>query len=214
MKNKNIFAQAGLTFIALAFIIAPLLAHAETLSRSLGIGSKGSDVSSLQSFLAKDVTLYPQGLVTGYYGFLTKSAVSNFQTRNNISPVGVVGPVTLPVLNAQMAGGVGYDISAPIIYNPMVNVSRNNATVSWSTNDLAQGSVYYSTNPITAYEEVAGPRIVGAMSAITDAGVRNAQNVGLSNLSANTTYYYMISSTDQSGNVSVTVPSGTFRTTN
>jgi len=63
-------------------------ANAATLTRQLELGMRGDDVSSLQTFLAQDVTIYPQGLVTGYFGSLTKSAVSNFQARNGISTVG------------------------------------------------------------------------------------------------------------------------------
>lgn len=96
--------------------VVPFLAQADTITRQLELGMSGNDVSSVQTFLAKDRTLYPQGLVTGYYGFLTKSAVSNFQVRNGISAVGRIGPSTLPVINMQMSGMVVNDsTSAPII---------------------------------------------------------------------------------------------------
>ncbi|MFN7088787.1 MAG: peptidoglycan-binding domain-containing protein, partial [Candidatus Paceibacteria bacterium] len=50
----------------------------------------------------QDPTLYPEGLVTGYFGTLTEQAVKNFQCRYNIvcggSPLetgwGQVGPQT------------------------------------------------------------------------------------------------------------------------
>ncbi|MCL9971914.1 MAG: peptidoglycan-binding protein, partial [Candidatus Pacebacteria bacterium] len=71
---KHIFA---LTVVA-AVVALPVLTFAATLERQLEVGMTGTDVSALQTYLAADPTLYPQGLVTGYYGFLTKSAVSNF----------------------------------------------------------------------------------------------------------------------------------------
>ncbi len=208
--TKKIF-----TALAAMALVVPFFADAAILNRSLDVGSTGTDVSALQTFLAGDATLYPQGLVTGYYGFLTKSAVSNFQSRNGIDPVGRVGPVTLPVLNAQMAGGmtgtpsVG---SAPTITSVAVSTSNTSANVSWNTNESAKGVVYYSTGPLSTYENK-GSVNIGGSSAMTDAAMRSSQTVSLSGLQANTTYYYMVYSTDVDGNVSVTWPS-TFRTTN
>ncbi|MEK7630416.1 MAG: peptidoglycan-binding protein, partial [Patescibacteria group bacterium] len=64
------------------------------LTRELAMGDEGDDVKTLQSFLAADPSLYPEGLITGYFGGLTKAAVQKFQTRHGISPVGRVGPMT------------------------------------------------------------------------------------------------------------------------
>src|SRR3989344_2242655 len=68
-------------------------------SRELDEGMSGDDVSTLQQFLAQDPELYPEGLITGYYGSLTKDAVRRFQTRYGLSQVGRVGPQTLAKLN-------------------------------------------------------------------------------------------------------------------
>ncbi len=201
------------TALALALFFAIGNVHADILNRQLDIGMSGTDVSALQTFLASDKTLYPQGLVTSYYGFLTKAAVSNFQNRNGIAAVGRVGPVTLPVLNLQMAGGTSLNGAyAPIITSVTVNTSANNAAVSWYTNESAQGIVYYSTNPLTTYENNNSVTVSG-QTAMANTNFNNSQNVTLSNLQANTTYYYLIYTTDQAGNVSVTWPT-TFRTTN
>jgi hypothetical protein len=91
-------------------------------------------------------------------------------------------------------------------------VSRNSATVSWNTNEIAQGVVYYSTSPLTTTENQNSVTVGGA-SAMTDASLRGSQSVVLPNLTANTRYYYMIYTTDASGNVSVTWPAS-FQTTN
>jgi len=55
----------------------------------------GADVTLLQQILAGDKKIYPEGLVTGYYGALTEKAVKQFQKKYNISQVGIVGPMTL-----------------------------------------------------------------------------------------------------------------------
>ncbi len=209
------FVLGGLvSFIALFLIIGlPIVARAEVFNRQLELGMSGTDVSALQAFLAQDSTLYPQGLVTGYFGFLTKAAVSNFQTRNGISSVGRVGPSTLPVINLQVAGGISNSgAAAPMIMSVVIGKNTNSATVSWNTNELARGVVYYSTSPLVTYERQNSVDVSGN-TAMTDSNLRTSQSVYLSGLQTNTVYYYMVYTTDQSGNVSVTWPS-TFQTTN
>lgn len=213
--STRFFAKAGLGLMVTAAVImmAPSATHADMINRQLQLGMSGSDVSLVQTFLAKDATLYPQGLVTGYFGFLTKSAVSNFQSRNGIDPVGRIGPATLPVINSQMANGMNTNTgSAPVIYNVGVNTNRNNVTVNWTTNEVTKGVVYYSTSPLVTYERENSVDVSG-YTAMTDSNFHSAQNVQISNLQANTTYYYLIYTTNQAGIVSVTWPSS-FQTTN
>ncbi len=205
--------KLGLIAIITLMTAAPLLASADALNRQLDLGMSGSDVSTLQTFLAQDTTIYPQGLITGYFGFLTKAAVSNFQSRNGIAAVGRVGPLTLPVLNLQIANGLTSAAgAAPIISSVNVHAGTNSATVGWYTNESAKGVVYYSTSPLTTYENTNSVTTSGN-TAMTDSVYRTSQSVALSNLSANTTYYYMVYTTDQAGNVSVTWPTS-FRTSN
>lgn len=64
------------------------------LSLSLSRGSTGERVRKLQENLAKDSSVYPEGLVTGTFGPLTEQAVRRFQIKYNIDPVGQVGPIT------------------------------------------------------------------------------------------------------------------------
>lgn len=217
--NNEIQSRVTPRSFAIALLITaslvagiPLIASAETLNRQLEIGMRGSDVSTLQSFLAQDITLYPQGLVTGYFGFLTKAAVSNFQIRNGISAVGRVGPITLVALNLQMAGGVSSGAKAPAITAYSTSASRNNVAVTWNTDENAKGVVYYSTSPLTLVENTNSANVSGN-TAMTDSNFRTSQNVGISGLSANTVYYYSVYATDQDGNVSMTWPA-TFQTTN
>ncbi|TAK58760.1 peptidoglycan-binding protein [Patescibacteria group bacterium] len=60
------------------------------LSRTLSVGisdkETGGDVTKLQKALAEDRTLYPEGLVTGYFGPATQSAVKRLQVRESILP--------------------------------------------------------------------------------------------------------------------------------
>lgn len=69
-------------------------AHDKALTRNLAIGFTGSDVSMLQRFLI-NAEVYPEALVTGYFGPLTRAAVQRFQREQNITPAGgFFGPIT------------------------------------------------------------------------------------------------------------------------
>ncbi len=67
-------------------------------------GSRGAQVTALQTLLAKDPTIYPGGLVTGYFGAATETAVKRFQLKYKITTAastayGFVGPLTRSILN-------------------------------------------------------------------------------------------------------------------
>lgn len=91
-------------FFVVALTSALFYAHrAEALiSSNLSLGSRGAEVSRLQSYLALDRALYPEALVTGYYGRLTASAVARLQARYGFPQVGIVGPRTRALLATLM----------------------------------------------------------------------------------------------------------------
>jgi hypothetical protein len=95
---------------------------------------------------------------------------------------------------------------APMIYPVSVSAGRTSATVNWSTNELAKGIVYFSQNPLALTEH---PTYVdvGGRTAMTDSNLRSSQSVMLAELNPNTSYYYLVYTTDLDGNVSVTWPS-------
>ncbi|MFA5877277.1 MAG: peptidoglycan-binding domain-containing protein [Candidatus Paceibacterota bacterium] len=66
-------------------------------TRTLTVGSKGDDVKALQERL-RDEGVY-SGLITSYFGPVTKSAVKAYQEKNALPAVGIVGPMTREVLN-------------------------------------------------------------------------------------------------------------------
>ena len=80
------------------------LSSKNIFTRSLGKGSTGDEVRKLQVILSKDKNIYPEGLVTGYFGDLTEKAVKKYQEQNNIAGKddpghGFVGPKTRALLN-------------------------------------------------------------------------------------------------------------------
>jgi len=54
---------------------------AERLTQDLKYGIRGEEVVLLQTWLARDKSIYPEGLVTGFFGSLTESAVIRFQEK-------------------------------------------------------------------------------------------------------------------------------------
>lgn len=72
------------------------------INRNLALRDLGPEVTKLQGLLAKDSSLYPDGLVTGYFGSLTQKAVQRFQCKYinvcsgapETTGYGVVGPKT------------------------------------------------------------------------------------------------------------------------
>ncbi len=67
-------------------------------SNNLSYGSTGQDVSELQKILNAKGYLNVSEL-GDFYGIATTNAVKKFQADNNIQQTGVVGPMTLNVLN-------------------------------------------------------------------------------------------------------------------
>ncbi len=76
--------------------------------RRLSVGSKNDDVENLQKFLSGDAELYPEGLVTGFFGPLTEKAIQRFQEKHSIATegsdgYGEVGPITRAKLNTLIS---------------------------------------------------------------------------------------------------------------
>lgn len=208
-KSLNRAMTLGVTgVISVIMFGLAYTANAATLYRQLELGMRGSDVSDLQIFLAKDATIYPQGLVTGYFGQLTRSAVVNFQARNGISTVGRVGPITMAAINAQM----GSDNNSPFIGPVSASVSNTFATLSWNTNENASAVLYYSTSPISMIEGSPTTGVtIGGSSVLVHTDLRSSHSATVTGLQANTTYFFVVYVRDGLGNESVTWPS-TFKT--
>jgi len=69
------------------------------LQSPLKVGSSGEEVKILQAVLRKVARLYPSGVVSGYYGQLTKEAVINFQAENGLPQTGEINEATISKIN-------------------------------------------------------------------------------------------------------------------
>lgn len=215
MKTKYSIALRIFSLALILSLIAPSFASA-ALYRQLQVGMSGADVRELQSFLASDPSVYPQGLVTGYFGSLTRAAVMRFQAKFGISTVGRVGPQTMAAINAQMSGnvfgGTGGDDTAPILSTRSVTTTNSSATFAWTTNENASAIIYYSTSPLVLTEASAGSAVnISGNTSVANLVLSTGHSVTLPNLQSNTTYYYSIYVRDANGNSTVTWPT-TFRT--
>ncbi|WP_425449880.1 cell wall hydrolase [Dethiothermospora halolimnae] len=98
-KKRKIIISLFLILLLVTFNISGAFAdHSSGNSsyRLLRFGSRGSDVSSLQSTLNNKG--YWAGPVDGIYGPLTEKAVINFQKSNNLLIDGIAGPETQSTL--------------------------------------------------------------------------------------------------------------------
>ncbi|MBY0294075.1 peptidoglycan-binding protein [Patescibacteria group bacterium] len=210
MKNAIGLSTAALGLSAL-MLATPALAA--TISTQMDIGAKGGDVTTLQQTFATDASIYPQGLVTGYFGSLSAAATSRFQAKYGLPQVGRVGPMTIAKFNEVYGAGVSTN-SAPLFSNVSLAANNSGMTVMWSTTQPSTGTVYYSTSPIIVSEPTAPGQplgVTGTNLQTSTAASNTSNSVTLTNLTGNTTYYYMIQAVNASGQVSVTWPA-TFTT--
>jgi hypothetical protein len=75
-------------------------ATAFNFTANLGFGSRGTDVVELQKTLIEGGYLRA-GLSTGYFGPLTKAAVTKWQRANSIPSTGFFGPLSRAHINAR-----------------------------------------------------------------------------------------------------------------
>jgi len=196
------------------------------ITGELDLGDRGTEVTELQTYLATDSNLYPSGLVTGYYGQLTKAGIERFQTTEGIvsngtpstTGYGRVGPQTRTALNVKLSGvnQLG-DVYAPIIRTVGATTGNTTASVNWTASESSFGKVYYSISPIRISNifdvtgVYSGEPIVTGTLAQYDNNPRVSHTVNISGLASNTTYNYIVVVYDAAKNVSITSPS-TFRT--
>lgn len=92
---------AGLGLVAMTFVAAAPAKAATAFNTNLTIGSRGTDVTALQTWLISEGYQIPAG-ATGYFGGQTKAALAAYQTNKSISPaVGYFGPLTRAAVNSQ-----------------------------------------------------------------------------------------------------------------
>lgn len=187
------------------------------ITGQLDFGAKSANVSNLQVFLAANPSMYPEGLVTGYFGGLTFKAVKNFQAFYGFDQVGRVGPMTMAKMNELINSGgwTTADSSGPGFYNVSRSVATTQTTFNFNTNENTMARVVYSTNPLMFNEGDMNSNGFGPIGGSVVNSVNSmstSHSITIPNLSSNTLYYYTIIATDATGNVSIVGPNNAFRT--
>ncbi len=83
------------------------------INKTLYLGLFGEEVKLLQQILKTDPEIYPEGLITGFYGPKTEKAVKRLQKKLGIADVGIVGPQTRAKLNELLVVGAGNSGQVP-----------------------------------------------------------------------------------------------------
>ena len=159
--------------------------------RELGVGSTGDDVKFLQKFLAAMPDLYPEKLVTGYYGSLTKKAVEKFQKKYVLTINGRLDASTYKKINERWAADNTPIISAM----KSQTLGPTGVLVSWKTDQPATTKIFYSNSALPE----------GKTLVISDSHLSLDHAIEINHLTNSTTYYY----TAVSGNSTGTATSST-----
>ena len=119
-------------------IVKPTEASKNTLiSSPLKIDSSGEEVKLLQAVLSTDKSIYPSGIMSGYYGDLTKQAVINFQQKHNLTQTGELDQQTIDKFN-EVYGDKDKNYYLNLLPKPILNSSSTNNKQNYNysqTND-------------------------------------------------------------------------------
>lgn len=215
-KIMNVSTVSLMAVLVSAGLASQVYAY-NPITSSLDPGQTSANVTNLQTFFADNSAIYPEGLITGYFGGLTGKAVTRFQAEYGIAQAGRVGPITLNKINSLIATGgwTTADISGPAFYNVSRADSNTSSTFTFVTSENTIARVVYNTSPLMFNEgdiNSNGFGSLGGMSVNSFSNMGTAHTVTLSNLQPNTVYYYTIIATDVHGNVSVVGPNNALRT--
>ncbi len=131
------------------------VAIAAMFANDLSLGMTSADVSRLQTLLSKDSAIYPEGLVTGYFGSRTQAAVRRFQEKYGLSLVGRVGPLTRAKLAEVFGGGsAGMEPAAPssgAVISGTLSLGSQGEEVRTLQTLLSKDSAIYPEGLVTGY---------------------------------------------------------------
>jgi len=122
--------------------IKPIEASKNTLiSSGLKLGSKNDQVKVLQAAFSIDKSLYQSGLISGYYGNLTKQAVINFQERYNLPATGEIDQQTADKFNEVYGSHPAEHYlnlvpTSSTVYVPSTNNSQQNSNLNSNSESL------------------------------------------------------------------------------
>jgi hypothetical protein len=128
----------------LALVVGVNTASAETYTRDLAVGSSGSDVTALQTFLVNQGYLVlPGGPGSmGTFGRLTKTALIKFQISAGMTPAdGFFGPLTRDYVN-DLFTGKGFIFEEPSIHSVVSITNKNNENILYGKDSVRLYGTY------------------------------------------------------------------------
>lgn len=204
----------GCASTALAQISLPKTSAILEFSRSLSLGIRGNDVRALQEFLAKDPKIYPNGLITGFFGPQTREAVKKWQRKNGLPAVGVVGPKTIAKLKETTRVMIPETTAAPTPQpNPESTATTSVPTVPDDTvppqvtldlRAAAPTNIYIEFNPseeVIAVYEYGLTTNYGLIREVWNQYFSSPTGIYLEDLTPATTYHVRAKVTDRTGNI-------------
>lgn len=90
----------------------------EEIRVGLSEGMTGDDIKKIQEILATDKTIYPEGMVTGYFGPLTKSALRRFQEKFELKVTGEIDADTRAYLEELLKERFGENTPPGLLIAP------------------------------------------------------------------------------------------------
>ena len=108
-------------------LATPSMNSGQVFSTTLQKGASGSDVSTLQTMLKTSPAIYPSGLVTGYYGSATETAIKKLQAKYSLPQTGIVDSATQAIMYPN-----------PSTTNVSITVIAPNGGEKWTAGSPAQ----------------------------------------------------------------------------
>lgn len=186
--------------------------------------NSGGDVTRLQRFLAGQPGIYPEGLITGYYGPATTRAVQRWQAEHGIASSGTpettgygyVGPRTREEMGCGNTGAALPNLTLTVDGQQSVTLAVGQTfTIGWSISNAAScsGSSTVGTSSPTTWNLNANSTGSATSTLQTNASILYTQTCtnerGSTTKTASVNPTGTISSCTQSG---VTVANGASRT--
>lgn len=91
--------------------------HPYKVQTELKLNSRGEEVKILQSALATDKEIYPEGVISGFFGTATEKAVKRFQNNYGLEETGAVDSATLSKFN-EVFGGQQVSVAPTTVSEP------------------------------------------------------------------------------------------------
>lgn len=100
----------------------------------------------------------------------------------------------LKIINDDSGSGEEPDETAPVISEIEAETTNTTATITWTTNEDAEGVIEYANENLTT---------ASTTNTVNEGTLVTNHSVELTELIPETTYYFTVKSTDESGNISV-----------